>query len=277
MNMLMQPSPFSAAGAAFGEADFTWFQRRVESKTRIRFGEYKSDQMRRRIADLAQKSECVSFVSYASLIERDPRKLLEFLDRMTINVTELLRNPNRFEELTELVLPEILARKKGQPLSIWSAGCSYGAEAYTVAMLLQEIDPEGRHRIKGTDIDLNMIAMAKRPCFSVADMANISESRRQLYFEECAGTWLPKESLQNMTSFGPQDLLAGPYPKETYDLVLCRNVVIYFTDKAKERIYRGFFNSLRPGGVLFVGGTERLTNHREIGFDLQRPFFYKKP
>ena len=262
---------------SFGEGDFGWFQQRVEAKTNIRLSEYKSDQMRRRIATLAEKAGCMSFAAYAAVIERDPARLSEFLDRMTINVTELLRNPNRFGELTDDVLPGLLAQRKNLPLSVWSAGCSYGAEAYTMALLLHEIAPGKAHKIQGTDLDLTMIARAERASFNAADMVNISPARRQVHFHELSDCFQPKIHLRNFTRFRPHDLLGDSYPKNEYDLILCRNVVIYFTDEAKERIYRGFFQALKPGGVLFVGGTERLSDHRAIGFELMRPFFYRKP
>jgi len=263
--------------ASFSEADFAGFQQRVEAKTGILLSQYKSDQMRRRIATLAEKAGCPSFVAYSQKMERDTGTLADFLDRMTINVTELLRNPNRFEELAAGVLPGLLARRPGAPLSIWSAGCSYGAEAYTLAMLLHEINPATPHRIKGTDLDLAVLTKAERPCFGSMDMANVSPVRREAHFHEIGGSYQPKSHLRAKVRFGPHDLLAGPYPKVEYDLILCRNVVIYFMDDAKERIYRGFFQALRPGGVLFVGGTERISDPRAIGFELLCPFFYRKP
>ncbi len=266
-----------ASGAGFGEADFAGFQQRVERRTSVRLGEYKADQMRRRIASLAEKAGCSSFSAYAALVERDPARLAEFLDRMTINVTELLRNPNRFDDLTTHVLPGLLAQRKGASFTAWSAGCSYGAEAYTLAMLLHEAGPAMTYRIKGTDIDLAILAKADRPSFSAADMINISPARRQAHFHEVCDTFQPKAHLRARVMFGSHDLLAGPYPKAEYDLILCRNVVIYFNDDAKERIYQGFHTALRPGGVLFVGGTERLSNHRATGFEMLRPFFYRKP
>jgi len=272
------PPPAPALRAVpFSEADFVGFQQRVEAKTRILLSQYKSDQMRRRIATLAEKAGCASFDAYAQRMEKDTSTLAEFLDRMTINVTELLRNPNRFEELTSAILPPLLARRPGAPLSIWSAGCSYGAEAYTLAMLLHEMTPGVPHKIKGTDLDLAVLTKAERPYFNSMDMVNISPARREAHFHELCGSYEPKSHLRSKVSFSPHDLLAGVYPKNEYDLILCRNVVIYFTDDAKERIYRGFFSALRPGGVLFVGGTERLSDHRAIGFELLRPFFYRKP
>ena len=261
----------------FAGAEFAAFQRRMEAKINIRLGEYKADQMCRRIAALAQKSGCVSFATYAALVERDPAQMAEFRDRMTINVTELLRNPDRFAELTGSVLPGLLAQRRGAPLSAWSAGCSYGAEAYTLAMLLHEITPILPHRILGTDIDPAVLTRAARPRFGPADVVNLSPARMAAHFDRVDSGFRPKPHLQARVRFAPHDLLGAAYPHAEHDLILCRNVIIYFTDDAKERIARGFFHALRPGGVLFVGGTERLSDHRALGFELLRSFFYRKP
>lgn len=261
----------------FGDADYGWFQQRVEARLGVRLSQYKPDQMRRRLMSLAQKNGASSFTAFASVMERDPAMLSEFLDKMTINVTELLRNPDRFTELASHVLPGLLAQRKGFPLTVWSAGCSYGAEAYTMALLLHELQPAAAHKIKGTDIDLSVLTRAEHPNFSAADMVNLSPARRTAHFLELDGTYQPKAHLKNKVRFGPHDLLGDGYSKSEYDLILCRNVVIYFNDDAKERIYRGFFQALRPGGILFVGGTERLSDHRSIGFELVCPFFYCKP
>ena len=109
--------PRRPASDSFGETDFTAFQRRMEARSGVRLGEYKADQMCRRIAALAQKSGCASFAAYAALVERDSARLAEFHDRMTINVTELLRNPDRFAELTASILPDLLTLRMGAPLS----------------------------------------------------------------------------------------------------------------------------------------------------------------
>ena len=145
-------------------------------------------------------------------------------------------------------------------------------------MLLAEIGPALAHRVRGTDIDQAILARAQAACFTEADMANLSPSRRETHFAAVGpSTFRPNCSLQAMTRFGKHDLLADPYPRSEYDLILCRNVLIYFTNEARERAARGFFQALRPGGVLFVGGTERLFDHRTLGFEMILPFFYRKP
>jgi chemotaxis protein methyltransferase CheR len=271
-------SPAPTAGGGFDDADYEAFIKKVQAKTGIKLADYKPEQMRRRVSTMAARAGHHSFVAYFGAMERDTELMAGFLDKMTINVSELLRNPNRFDELVNKVLPPLMAHRKNTALNFWSAGCSYGAEAYTLAMLLHEIAPNVPHRIKGTDIDTEILARARDPRFNAPDMLNISPERRAAHFPGAGlGAWTAAPHLRSKCQFAKHDLLAGPYPKAEYDVILCRNVVIYFTDPAKERIYRGFYESLKPGGVLFVGGTERLSDHRAIGFELQFPFFYRKP
>lgn len=265
-------------GPGFDDAQYEEFKKRILSKTGIKLSDYKPDQMRRRVSMMAIRAGYDSYSAYVSAMDKDPTLLATFLDKMTINVSELMRNPQRFEDLMKTVVPRLLKERNGTALTIWSAGCSYGAEAYTLAMLFNEANPGLRHKIHGTDIDTEILRKARDPKFTAADMANISEQRRKNSFVSLPNDqWTPTPQLKSYVEFRRHDLLVDPYPRNEYDLILCRNVVIYFTDTAKERIYRGFFDALKPGGVLFVGGTERLADHRAIGFDLLIPFFYRKP
>lgn len=263
----------------FGDADYLAFQRHIQAKVGIRLADYKPEQMRRRIGTIADRAGFKSFQEYFTAMDKNQELLNGFLDKMTINVSELLRNPPRFDDLFLKVFPSVLRdRGADKPIAIWSAGCSYGAEAYSLALLLHDQHPRLQYSILGTDIDREVLEKAKSGHFTVADMNNVSELRRQKYFSAAAnGTYDVKNNLRDKVTFSKHDLLADPYPSDTYDLIVCRNVVIYFTDAAKERIYRNFYAALKPGGVLFVGGTERLPDHRAIGFDLVMPFFYRKP
>ena len=266
------------AGIGYDDADYAAFQQRVKARAGIQLTDYKSDQMRRRLSAMAGKGGYGSFQAYMKAMETDSALLASFIDTVTINVTELLRNPERFDDLTGKVLPKLLRGNNGAALSVWSAGCSYGAEAYTLAMLLDELTPTLKHRIRGTDIDPLALSKASQPTFSPADMANISPERRKRYFSEPQlGSFSPNSALKQMITFSRQDLLIDKYPVSEYDLIVCRNVLIYFTEEAKTRIYKRFFEALKPSGVLFVGGTERIAGHAEMGYELLLPFFYKKP
>jgi len=267
----------SDAIQGFSDRDYEFFAQKVQKSFGLRLRDYKAEQMMRRIASLATQLGRTSFLTYFTLLESDPAALGAFMDHVTINVTELLRNPTLFETLTHHAR-QALAAPSGGAFSVWSAGCSYGAEAYSIALLLSELGSARPVRIRGTDIDLAMLAKANSPTFSKSDMVNVSPARRAEYFTSFDGeTFMPTMKLRSMIQFSRHDLLGETYPTAHYDLIVCRNVLIYFTNEAKRRVYEGLNQALKPGGVLFVGGTETIAEHAGLGFELIEPFFYRKP
>jgi len=196
------------------------------------------------------------------------------MNYITINVSEFFRNPERFQELESKIFPELL--KENNRLKIWSAACSYGAEPYTMAMMLEKMPLVKGYKILATDIDKQILERAKLGKYSAQDVKNVDKALVSKYFKQENNDYLLSESLKKNIEFKHHDLLRDNYDKG-FDLIVCRNVVIYFTDEAKDKIYRQFYQSLRKGGFLFVGGTERIHNYREIGFENTYPFFYKKP
>jgi chemotaxis protein methyltransferase CheR len=109
-------------------------------------------------------------------------------------------------------------------------------------------------------------------------MAGVTKERRDAHFSSPDDkNFLPKLQLRRNVQFARHDQLSDAYPVGQYDLILCRNVVIYFNDVAKERIYEGFTTALKPGGILFVGGTERIATAQKLGLEMIQPFFYQKP
>ncbi len=271
--MLNQNVP---AGPAFSVAEYDLFSQRVQMSLGIRLVEYKPDQMRRRLTTIATQTGCNSFLTYFAEIQKSELVKKAFLDHMTINVTELMRNTDLFDTLAKKILPELIKNSGPAGISIWSAGCSYGAEAYTVSMLLNEMVPLPIFKVRGTDIDYGALNKANSAMFGKADMVGVEVARRKRHFMEVGDdTFIPMPALRKNVSFGPHDLLGTEYAAESYDLILCRNVVIYFNDDAKERIYQNFWKALKPGGVLFVGGTERLSNNSAKNYESICPFFYR--
>lgn len=251
-----------------------WFKDKVRSATGLDLMQYKSNQLDRRLESMATRAKMETPEAFWLWLQEDESRMRPFLDSISINVSELLRNPEKFEQLQEKVLPELL--KERPALKVWSAGCSYGAEAYSVAMLLAEIAPGQSHRIVGTDIDHGILAKARAAHFAEDGMKNVSPERKTRHFNLVDGKYVPKAELQTMVAFQGQDLLRDRYPGG-FDLICCRNVVIYFTDDAKEQIYRRFMEALRPGGYLFVGSTERIVSSRDLGYESPYPFFYRRP
>jgi chemotaxis protein methyltransferase CheR len=143
-------------------------------------------------------------------------------------------------------------------------------------MALKEVTPNMKHRILATDLDVEMLAKAKRGVYTLNDIKNIPAARLSKYFKQEKEQYTLVEEIKSRVEFKQHNLLLDKF-ESSFDLILCRNVVIYFTEAAKETLYKRFFTALKPGGVLFVGGTEAILNFREIGFNHYLPFFYRKP
>lgn len=255
--------------------DYARFCAGVKQLCGIDLDAYRPGQMERRLRTHAEREGHRDLDGYLAALRRDPVARDGFLDRMTINVSELFRNPERFEELERVHLPSLL-RGPAPGLRVWSAGCSYGAEPYTLAMMLADLAPRGRHEILATDIDEKVLARAREGRFSEADLRNVGADRRRRHIADEATGGRADAALRRAITFRRLDLLADRYP-DRLDLILCRNVVIYFTDAAKERIYAGFLRALRPGGILFVGSTERVNRAEEMGWERLGTFFYRRP
>ncbi len=257
------------------DLDYLVFQKRIKEKTGIDLTAYKRPQMERRLRSLISQSGATSFQQYLHLLDRSSQLMDEFRKRMTINVSEFFRNPDKFEELQRDILP-VLQRQGGR-LRAWSAGCSHGAEAYSLALIVHESAPGVlTPPILATDIDGEILNRAREGVFTEADMKNVSVIRRRRYFTRVADGWRVGDTLRPCVEFRRHDLVADAFERG-FDLILCRNVVIYFTDDAKAHLYRRLRSSLRPGGVLFIGSTEHIMDAREIGLEPVSAFFYRRP
>jgi chemotaxis protein methyltransferase CheR len=256
------------------QADYDAFKAKVYKKCGIDLNLYKQAQMHRRLLGMVERAGRRNFVEYFDMISASADEWAQFLDRMTINVSELYRNPEKWAELQQDVLPKLLQHRS--TLRIWSAGCSIGAEPYTLAMILKETTPHTRHMLLATDIDQKILARAQKGIFTEADVRSVPAAVRGRWMQTAAdGSWEVKPELRAMVTFRRHNLLADPFEGD-FDLIVCRNVVIYFTDEAKDKLYERFTKSLRPGGCLFVGGTERIFNYRELGLSTPVPFFYER-
>ena len=257
-----------------GEQDWELFKQKFNAKSSINLNDYKPAQMQRRINNLMTRYGVSTYVDFFKLLDKDAKMYKEFIDYMTINVTEFFRTPEKFSELETKVLPDLLAQSS--KLNIWSAGCSVGAEPYSLAMILKDITPNMKHRILATDLDVEMLEKAKSGVYTNTEYKNISTGRASKYFKHAGTTYTVDDDIRARVEFKRHNLLLDKF-ESGFDLILCRNVVIYFTEDAKDSLYRRFLSALKPGGVLFVGGTEAILNFRDIGFAQYVPFFYRKP
>jgi chemotaxis protein methyltransferase CheR len=256
--------------------DFEVFRKRAYQLTGLDLTSYKAPQMHRRLTSLLSRLGITTFTEYARVLEKDAHRRQEFRDYVTINVSEFFRDADRFLELERRVLPDLL--KTGGPLRVWSAGCSIGAEAYSLAMLLHEFAPYAAHSILATDVDQTILDRAMAGSgYLASDVRNVGAGRVGRWFTAGPdGRYTVGTAARAMIRFARHDLLRDPYPGGPFDLIACRNVVIYFTEEAKERIFEGFVRALRPGGVLFLGGTEAIMRPQLLGLSVMGPGFYRK-
>lgn len=248
------------------------FRSTVRQLTGIDLDCYKETQMERRLQTIMRRAGADDLQMYARIIAAAPTRLKEFQDFLTINVSEWLRNPEKFVEMQQTILPGLLAENRA--LRIWSAGCSNGSEPYSIAMILDELAPTRRHLVIATDLDEEILKTARMGTYTEKDIKNVNQDRRNKYLTRVGDSYTVTSVLRDRVKFEQQNLLSDPFPTDI-DLIMCRNVVIYFTEEAKDELYRRFHQSLRPGGYLFVGGTESLLRAREFGYSSTTPFFYR--
>ncbi|MCH3964342.1 MAG: protein-glutamate O-methyltransferase CheR [Clostridium sp.] len=253
--------------------DMDYFEKWVLREFNINLSAYKPNQLHRRINSLMSRVGVDSIENYINLLKKDKLQRQKFLDFITINVSEFFRNPEIFKELKSKLKDEIL--KNNNSIKIWSAACSIGAEPYSVAIYLKELSPGRRHTIIATDIDNTIIDRAKMGEYVEQEVKNVKKEYLDKYFIKNDDKYIIKDSIKNMVTFRKHDLILDTYERD-FDLIICRNVVIYFNQDIKDRIYEKFSQSLRKGGLLFVGATESIYNYKEYGFEKASTFIYRK-
>lgn len=254
--------------------NYEGFKKEVFNLTKIDLSSYKEKQMRRRIDSLVTKRRCKSYPEYIQLLKSDKAVFEEFVNFLTINVSEFYRNPEQWDLLVNEYLPEMIKRF-GTNLTVWSAACSTGDEPYSLVMALSKHIDLKKIKIQATDIDKQVIETAKRGLYSAKSIAGVPAEYKRRYFKEIGGSYQISDEIKRCVEFKEHNLLSDRYISNC-DLIVCRNVLIYFTDEAKFEVYKKFSASLKKGGVLFIGSTESVLEHKSIGLDRRSSFFYQK-
>ncbi|MCI9540513.1 MAG: protein-glutamate O-methyltransferase CheR [Lachnospiraceae bacterium] len=255
--------------------DYEGFKSQVFSLTKIDLNAYKERQMKRRIDALISKNKFKGYDDYVVAIKTNKDLLEEFVNYLTINVSEFYRNAEQWRVLEAEILPELM-KTSGKNLKIWSAACSTGDEPYSLAMVLSKFVPLSHINILATDIDKQVLEKAKLGLYAEKSLAGLPKEYISKYFTKVgASSYQISNEIKNCVQLKQHNLLKDPYPTG-YDLILCRNVLIYFTEEAKEEVYRKFNDTLRKGGVLFVGSTEQIIKYRELNYESKKSFFYIK-
>ena len=243
--------------------------------TTIDLNSYKEKQMKRRIDTLILKHGIKGYDQYVKELKTNTEYFDEFVNYITINVSEFYRNPDQWKLLDKDVIPQ-LVNKFGKRLKIWSAACSTGDEPYSLVMALSKHMPLDQIKILATDLDKTVINKAKVGLYNSKSIASVPDDLKKKYFTQVGPSYKIADEIKARVEFKEHNLLKDTYPSD-YNLIVCRNVLIYFTEEAKDDVFRKFNKSLAKGGLLFIGSTEQIINYKEMGYERQSSFFYIKP
>ncbi len=261
---VLQDLVADAATTSSDEArDFEAMLERIRERSGIDFSTYKTATIVRRLRGRMGATGHSSVADYGKQLETDGAEYARLISSLLIKVTEFFRDPKVFEYLRDQTLPTLIdeASRSGRQLRVWSAGCSTGEEAYSLAITLSEA--MGRAvtpvdvRVFATDIDSAAIAFARRGLYPPAALQNVPAPVRERYFVKSEGGYEVAKSLRTQMIFGEHDLGArAPFPR--IDLILCRNVLIYFNLPMQRAALETFSFSLREDGRLVLGPSETV-------------------
>lgn len=255
--------------------DYEYLKKAVYELTMIDLNAYKEKQMKRRIDTLIAKHKIVGYDKYVQAIKDDKTMFDEFVNYLTINVSEFYRNPDQWQLMDKEIIPELI-NKFGKNLKIWSAACSTGDEPYSLVMALSRHIPLNQIKIYATDIDEQVIAKAKAGIYAEKSIASVPDDLKKKYFTKNGLFYEISPEIKARVEFKKHNLLKDDYQSD-WNMIVCRNVLIYFTEEAKDEIFRKYQKALAPGGILFIGSTEQIINHKEVGFSRKNSFYYEKP
>lgn len=254
--------------------DYEYFKKAVFDLTKIDLNAYKERQMKRRIDALIAKNSVSGYENYVKLLKTNKDKFDEFVNYLTINVSEFYRNPDQWEVLDKTIIPQLI-KKFGKNLKIWSAACSTGDEPYSLVMALSRHIPLNQIKIIATDIDKQVIEKAKVGLYSAKSVTAVPSDLKDKYFTKVGPSYKISDEIKSRVTFKQHNLLKDSYDKD-WHMIVCRNVLIYFTEETKVEIFAKYNESLAKGGYLFIGSTEQIMEYRELGYTRENSFFYRK-
>jgi len=255
------------------DTEFALFNTWVEQTLGIRLADYKENQMQRRILTIMAHSGANNLQEYQQLIVADPTVKAAFLSHITINVTEFYRNKVLFDAFERILTTQILPANTSP--KIWSAACSIGAEPYTIAMILAKKQVTTAN-VLATDIDTVILNKAKQGIYRAHELRNVPAEELERYFTPMEKNQFQiKPALKRQILFKQHDLLKDRYERNV-DVIVCRNVTIYFKSDARDTVYQKFSDALVPGGILFTGATETINFAENFGLKKIDSFIYQK-
>jgi len=280
------------------DLEYAWFKKKIEEIAGVSLDSYRPEQMRRLMDKMLDQHGIRNYVEYIKYLKEDPARVQEFKDSMTINVSSLFRDHARWVELNAKLTEYVRKIEPGRngerrDFLAWSAGCSIGAEPFTISMLLKELSttpgmPHFSFEILCTDIDPNILKRARDGIFTDRETGEVPQRLMKKYFKEIpppAASWSGKsvatafysasDALRQQLRFKLHNLHDEKW-ETGFDLITCRNVMIYFTGEIKKRLFNRFRDALKDGGLLFLGGTEVIFSPSVFGLESIATGIYRK-
>ncbi|MDP2401024.1 MAG: CheR family methyltransferase [Actinomycetota bacterium] len=267
--------------------EFQRFRDYINQHSGIFLEEQKTDSLRISLITRATRHEHHSLDEYFKRLTTDEDEFNELMNLVTINETSFFRFPQQFDALRTAIIPEILEKKSpsSRHFRVWSAGCSTGEEPYTIAMTLLDSGLEGlgyTPEVLGTDVSTNALLKAKKAVYPARGLLSIPHGVSGRFFEPTPHGHHVTEKVRRLVTLQYHNLIKEPYPVAlmgNWDVVFCRNVTIYFRLESTRRVVQNFYDSLNPGGYLFIGHSETLTSisDRFEPVEVGGVFLYRKP
>ncbi|CAG0949113.1 Chemotaxis protein methyltransferase [Methanosarcinales archaeon] len=265
------------------ETEFSDLKSIIKRKIGFNCEDYKQPHLKRRLAVRLRATESRSYRDYAQMLSKNEDEVKKLKETLTVNVTELFRNPETFDSVRNNVLPELIKQKGiNKVIKVWSAGCSNGEEPYSIAIMLNEFLGHSIKRynisIQATDIDDDSIAKAEMAIFQPKQLEKIGQERINRFFVKKDNDYQVIDEVKKLVKVKRHDLISGP-KFSGFDILFCRNVTIYFEQSLQEILYMNFYNALNDGGYFVMGKTETLVGPSTQlfkRFDLKERIFQKK-
>jgi len=244
---------------------FMSLQKSIEKLVRIKCSNYKEDYIKRRILSRMRLTDTADFEAYHKYLLANPQELDLLRNALTINVTKFFRDPEVFEAIRREILPD-LVRRRGS-IRIWCAGCATGEEPYSIAILVYELmalHKDVSVTIYATDIDTVVLQKAAAGVYDRKALDNVDEKKiRKHFISHEDGTFEVRPHIKDLVRFRQHDLMSGAPISRYLDVVTCRNVTIYFTEKQKNDLTHLFHSALAVDGYYVIGKTEYLAREVE--------------
>jgi len=254
------------AGAPLALPEFRAIAAIMQQEARIHLAESKVTLVHSRLSRRLREHRLESFRDYVALVRRDKAERAVMVEALTTNHTHFFREEHHFEHLRDQVLPGLRARARaGESVRLWSAGCSTGEEVYSIAMTLAGQDRtsaawlwQGDVRLLATDIAPQVVAAVTRGVYAASTVEPIAQGYRRAWLRAEGGEHAVAEELRSLVAARVLNLFESWPMRRRYDVIFCRNVMIYFDDDAKAELEARLVQILKPGGYLYIGHSERL-------------------